>query len=127
MFKVGIVGWRGMVGSVLIQRMHEENDFESIDAHFFSTSQSGEKVNILNSQESSLLDAFDIDELIKMDILLSCQGGDYTKKILNSLREKGWSGHWIDAASTLRMDSDAMIVLDPINKDAINTAIKSWQ
>ena len=125
MFKVGIVGWRGMVGSVLIQRMHEENDFESIDAHFFSTSQSGEKVNILNSQESSLLDAFDIDELIKMDILLSCQGGDYTKKILNSLREKGWSGHWIDAASTLRMDSDAMIVLDPINKDAINTAIKA--
>ena len=85
MFKVGIVGWRGMVGSVLIQRMHEENDFESIDAHFFSTSQSGEKVNILNSQESSLLDAFDIDELIKMDILLSCQGGDYTKKILNAL------------------------------------------
>ncbi len=114
-----------MVGSVLIKRMHEENDFESIDAHFFSTSQSGEKVHILNSQESSLLDAFDINELIKMDILLSCQGGDYTKKILNPLREKGWSGHWIDAASTLRMNSDAMIVLDPINKDAINTAIKA--
>ena len=78
MLKVGIIGWRGMVGSVLIQRMHEENDFESIDAHFFSTSQSGGKVRILKSQESTLLDAFDADELIKMDILLSCQGGDYT-------------------------------------------------
>ena len=87
MFKVGIVGWRGMVGSVLIQRMHEENDFERIDSNFFSTSQSGEKVNILNSQESSLLDAFDIDELIKMDILLSCQGGDY-KKNTQPLKEE---------------------------------------
>ena len=80
MLKVGIIGWRGMVGSVLIQRMHEEGDFGSIDAHFFSTSQSGGKVRILKSQESNLLDAFDVDELIKMDILLSCQGGDYTKK-----------------------------------------------
>ncbi|MDA9155569.1 hypothetical protein N9N95_01270 [Methylophilaceae bacterium] len=112
MLKVGIIGWRGMVGSVLIQRMHEENDFESIDAHFFSTSQSGGKVRILKSQESNLLDAFDVDELIKMDILLSCQGGDYTKKMLHPLREKNWSGHWVDAASTLRMNSDAMIVLD---------------
>jgi len=130
MFKVGIIGWRGMVGSVLIQRMHEKNDFESIDVHFFSTSQSGEKVRILKTQESILLDAFDVDELIKMDILLSCQGGDYTKKILYLLREKNWSGHWIDAASTLRMNFDAMIVLDPINKDAIDKAIergnKNW-
>ena len=130
MFKVGIIGWRGMVGSVLIQRMHEENDFESIDAHFFSTSQSGGKVRILKSQESTLLDAFDTDELIKMDILLSCQGGDYTKKMLHPLREKNWSGHWVDAASTLRMNSDAMIVLDPINKEAIDKAIekgnKNW-
>ena len=130
MLKVGIIGWRGMVGSVLIQRMHEENDFEGIDAHFFSTSQSGGKVHILKSQESTLLDAFDVSELMEMNILLSCQGGDYTEKVLHSLREKNWTGHWIDAASTLRMSSDAMIVLDPINKDAIDRAIedgnKNW-
>ena len=130
MLKVGIIGWRGMVGSVLIQRMHEENDFEGIDAHFFSTSQSGGKVHILKSQESTLLDAFDVSELMEMNILLSCQGGDYTEKVLHSLREKNWTGHWIDAASTLRMSSDAMIVLDTINKDAIDRAIedgnKNW-
>ncbi|MBT3826790.1 MAG: aspartate-semialdehyde dehydrogenase [Nitrosomonadales bacterium] len=130
MYKVGIIGWRGMVGSVLIQRMHEENDFFNINAQFFSTSQAGESVRILKSQESILLDAFDIGALKKMDILLSCQGGDYTKKILPSLRKKNWNGHWIDAASTLRMDSDAVIVLDPINKDAIKSAIeagnKNW-
>ncbi|MBT3917631.1 MAG: aspartate-semialdehyde dehydrogenase, partial [Nitrosomonadales bacterium] len=87
MYKVGIIGWRGMVGSVLIQRMHEENDFFNINAQFFSTSQAGESVRILKSQESILLDAFDIGALKKMDILLSCQGGDYTKKILPSLRK----------------------------------------
>ena len=130
MFKVGIIGWRGMVGSVLIQRMHEEKDFEKIHTQFFSTSQSGKKVRILKSSESTLMNALDMNALIEMDILLSCQGGDYTKKILPKLREQKWKGHWIDAASSLRMNSDAVIVLDPINKkaieDAINAGNKNW-
>ena len=124
MLRVGIIGWRGMVGSVLLQRMHEENDFDKIDTYFFSTSQAGEKVHVLKSQESTLHNALDVHELKGMDILLSCQGGDYTKKILPLLREEKWDGHWIDAASTLRMDSNAVIVLDPINKEAIENAIK---
>ncbi|MDB2679973.1 aspartate-semialdehyde dehydrogenase [Methylophilaceae bacterium] len=124
MLRVGIIGWRGMVGSVLLQRMHEENDFDKIDTYFFSTSQAGEKVHVLKSQESTLHNALDVHELKEMDILLSCQGGDYTKKILPLLREEKWDGHWIDAASTLRMDSNAVIVLDPINKEAIENGIK---
>lgn len=124
MLRVGIIGWRGMVGSVLLQRMHEENDFDKIDTYFFSTSQAGEKVHVLKSQKSTLHNALDVHELKGMDILLSCQGGDYTKKILPLLREEKWDGHWIDAASTLRMDSNAVIVLDPINKEAIENAIK---
>jgi len=130
MYKVGFVGWRGMVGSVLMKRMQEESDFDDINPFFFSTSQAGEKILISGIKGSILIDANDIEALAEMDILLSCQGSDYTKKVLGPLREKGWDGHWIDSASTLRMQDDALIVLDPINKKAIDQAYidgnKNW-
>lgn len=120
---VGLVGWRGMVGSVLMQRMQEENDFAHIEPVFFSTSNAGGKAPAMAKNEATLKDANDIDALKKCDIILTCQGGDYTTEIYPKLRAAGWNGYWIDAASTLRMKDDAIIVLDPVNLDVIKSAL----
>lgn len=125
MNRVGFVGWRGMVGSVLMQRMQEENDFKEFESTFFSTSQTGNSAPSFSGSDSALKDAHDIEELAAMDIILSCQGGDYTSDIYPKLRSTGWQGHWIDAASPLRMEKDAVIVLDPLNKDLIQEAYKN--
>src|SRR5664279_3394784 len=120
MKKVGLVGWRGMVGSVLMQRMAEEGDFDHIDPAYFSTSAVGGKAPTLGGKEGGVLhDATSIETLKQMDIVISCQGGDYTKEIFPKLRATGWAGHWIDAASTLRMEKDAVIILDPVNLNVI--------
>ncbi|EGF33967.1 Aspartate-semialdehyde dehydrogenase [Oxalobacteraceae bacterium IMCC9480] len=121
---VGLVGWRGMVGSVLLQRMQEEDDFAHIEPVFFSTSNAGGKAPALARNETTLKDASDIDALKKCDIILTCQGGDYTSEIFPKLRAAGWNGYWIDAASTLRMEDDAIIVLDPVNLDVIKTGLQ---
>ncbi len=130
MLKVGFVGWRGMVGSVLMQRMMEENDFGEIEPQFFTTSQVGGKGPNVGKETPALLDAKDINALSAMDAIVSCQGGDYTSEIYPQLRKAGWSGHWIDAASTLRMEKDAVIVLDPVNmhviEDALHKGGKNW-
>ena len=127
---VGLVGWRGMVGSVLMQRMQEENDFAHIEPVFFSTSNAGGKAPALAKNETTLKDANDIEALKKCDIILTCQGGDYTTEIFPKLRAAGWQGYWIDAASTLRMKDDAIIVLDPINlgviKDGLGKGVKNY-
>lgn len=120
---VGLVGWRGMVGSVLMQRMQEENDFSFIEPVFFSTSNAGGKAPAMAKNESTLKDANDIDSLKKCDVILTCQGGDYTSDIYPKLRAAGWHGYWIDAASTLRMTDDSIIVLDPVNLNVIKTAL----
>ena len=120
---VGLVGWRGMVGSVLMQRMQEENDFAHIEPVFFSTSNAGGKAPAMAKNESTLKDANDIESLTKCDIILTCQGGDYTTEVYPKLRAAGWNGYWIDAASTLRMKDDAIIVLDPVNIDVIKSAL----
>ena len=120
---VGLVGWRGMVGSVLMQRMQEETDFAHIEPVFFSTSNAGGKAPAVAKNESTLKDANDIESLKKCDIILTCQGGDYTTEIYPKLRAAGWNGYWIDAASTLRMKDDAIIVLDPVNLDVIKSAL----
>lgn len=125
MKKVGFVGWRGMVGSVLVDRMKEENNFSNINASFFTTSQVGMKAPEIINGEKILLDAHSLKELSKMDIILSCQGGDYTEKVYADLKKDNWDGHWIDAASTLRMADESIIVLDPINESSINTALKN--
>jgi len=122
---VGLVGWRGMVGSVLMQRMQEEKDFDHIEPVFFSTSNAGGKAPALAKNETALKDANDIDALKKCDIILTCQGGDYTSDVFPKLRSAGWNGYWIDAASSLRMKDDAIIVLDPVNMDVIKHALKS--
>ena len=122
---VGLVGWRGMVGSVLMQRMQEENDFAHIEPVFFSTSNAGGKAPSMAKNETALKDANDIDALKKCDIILTCQGGDYTTEIFPKLRAAGWNGYWIDAASTLRMKDDAIIVLDPVNLNVIKSALSS--
>lgn len=124
---VGFVGYRGMVGSVLMKRMLEEGDFEGIDPVFFSTSQAGSAAPTFGGalEESTLKDAHDIDELAKLPVIVTAQGGDYTKAVHSQLRERGWSGLWIDAASTLRMNDDAVIVLDPINRDVIDRGLES--
>jgi aspartate-semialdehyde dehydrogenase len=122
---VGIVGWRGMVGSVLLERMSAENDFEHFEAVFFSTSQAGEDGPDIGQGTRALKDANDVDALIKMDMIVSCQGGDYTTEIHGKLREAGYKGLWIDAASTLRMSKDATIILDPVNRRNIDAALKS--
>ncbi|MEY5003260.1 MAG: aspartate-semialdehyde dehydrogenase [Pseudomonadota bacterium] len=127
---VGLVGWRGMVGSVLMQRMQEENDFAHIEPVFFSTSNAGGKAPALAKNETALKDANDIEALKKCDIILTCQGGDYTTEIFPKLRAAGWNGYWIDAASSLRMKDDAIIVLDPINlgviKDGLSKGVKNY-
>ena len=120
---VGLVGWRGMVGSVLIDRMLQEKDFDLIEPIFFSTSNAGGKAPAMAKNETILKDANDIQALAKCDIILTAQGGDYTKDVYPKLRAAGWSGHWIDAASALRMDNDAVIILDPVNRDVIDSAL----
>lgn len=124
---VGFVGYRGMVGSVLMKRMLQEGDFEGINPVFFSTSQAGQPAPTFDGAlpESVLEDAHDLDKLAKLPIIVTTQGGDYTKAVHSSLRERGWQGIWIDAASTLRMNQDAVIVLDPINRDVIDRGLDS--
>ncbi|WP_334187974.1 aspartate-semialdehyde dehydrogenase [Noviherbaspirillum sp.] len=121
---VGLVGWRGMVGSVLMQRMQQEGDFAHIEPVFFSTSNAGGKAPAMAKNETTLKDAGNIDELKKCDIIITCQGGDYTTEIFPQLRAAGWNGYWIDAASTLRMKDDAIIILDPVNLDVIKDALQ---
>lgn len=123
MKRVGFVGWRGMVGSVLMQRMHEEDDFSMIEPIFFTTSQKGGKGPDIGNGATSLEDAYDIAKLKSMDIIISCQGGDYTNAVFTKLRQANWKGYWIDAASKLRMNKDAVIILDPINKPVIKQAL----
>ena len=123
MKRVGFIGWRGMVGSVLMQRMREENDFALVDPVFFTTSQKGGKGPDIGREVSPLQDAYNIDELKAMDIIISCQGGDYTSAVFGKLRQSGWQGYWIDAASTLRMGQDAIIILDPVNLPVIKQAL----
>jgi len=131
MKKLGLVGWRGMVGSVLLQRMAEERDFDFIEPVYFSTSSVGGKAPSLGGRDAPVLqDALSIDALRPMDIIITCQGGDYTKDVFPRLRASGWNGHWIDAASTLRMEKDTVIILDPVNLDVIRAALanggKNW-
>ncbi len=120
---VGLVGWRGMVGSVLMDRMQAEGDFGLIEPVFFSTSNAGGKAPAMARNEATLQDGHDIAALAKCDIILTAQGGDYTTEVYPKLRAAGWSGHWIDAASTLRMKDDAVIVLDPVNSPVIKNAL----
>ncbi len=127
---VGLVGWRGMVGSVLMQRMQEEGDFAHIEPVFFTTSNPGGNAPAMAKNETKLKSATDIEELKKCEIIISCQGGDYTTEVFPKLRAAGWNGYWIDAASTLRMEKDAVIVLDPVNmhviKDALGKGVKNF-
>ena len=123
MKRVGLVGWRGMVGSVLMQRMREENDFALIDPVFFTTSNIGGDAPGFVKGCETLKDAKSIDDLRQMDIVISCQGGNYTTEVFSRLRATGWTGYWIDAASTLRMQSDAIIILDPVNHDVIKAGL----
>jgi aspartate-semialdehyde dehydrogenase len=129
MKRVGLVGWRGMVGSVLMQRMRAENDFALIEPVFFTTSNIGGK-GPAEAGGTPLKDARSVDELRRMDIVITCQGGDYTNEIFPRLRAAGWNGHWIDAASSLRMKDDAVIILDPVNlnviKDALAKGGRNW-
>jgi aspartate-semialdehyde dehydrogenase len=133
MKKVGLIGWRGMVGSVLMERMQAENDFAHIEPVFFSTSAAGgdaPKFASKTTVETKLQNASDLDALKKLDIIITCQGGDYTKEVYPKLRAAGWNGYWIDAAKTLRMQDDAVIILDPVNmpviKDALAKGLKNY-
>jgi aspartate-semialdehyde dehydrogenase len=127
---VGIVGWRGMVGSVLMERMQAENDFALFEPLFFSTSNAGGAAPAQAKNEKKLVDASDVKALARCDIVVTCQGGDYTNEVFPKLRAAGWKGHWIDAASALRMKDDAIIVLDPVNMPVIKNALakgnKNW-
>jgi len=125
MVKAGFIGWRGMVGSVLMNRMQEENDFKNFEPVFFSTSQVGKKGPELNMDTPLLQDAYDIKMLSENDIILTCQGSGYTKEVYPRLRASGWNGYWIDAASALRMEDSSIIVLDPVNMDVIKNALKA--
>ncbi|WP_146360980.1 aspartate-semialdehyde dehydrogenase [Arthrobacter yangruifuii] len=119
----GFIGWRGMVGSVLMQRMQDEGDFDLINPVFFSTSNAGGDAPSFASGAGPLQDAYDVDALAKLPIIVTAQGGDYTAEIFPKLRAAGWDGIWIDAASTLRMEDDAIIVLDPVNRDVIDAGL----
>ncbi|MBB3293019.1 aspartate-semialdehyde dehydrogenase [Mitsuaria sp. BK045] len=127
---VGLVGWRGMVGSVLMDRMAQERDFDLIEPLFFSTSNAGGTAPSFAKNETALQSAFDIEQLKRCEIIITCQGGDYTNEIYPKLRAAGWNGHWIDAASSLRMADNAVIVLDPVNMPVIKNALakggKDW-
>ncbi|NUP86126.1 MAG: aspartate-semialdehyde dehydrogenase [Burkholderiaceae bacterium] len=120
---VGLVGWRGMVGSVLMDRMQAEGDFDLFEPLFFSTSNAGGRAPAMAKNETALMDAFDIAQLERCDIIVTAQGGDYTTEVFPKLRAAGWNGHWIDAASTLRMKDDAVIILDPVNMPVIQSAL----
>ncbi|NJD55315.1 MAG: aspartate-semialdehyde dehydrogenase [Nitrospirae bacterium] len=130
MMRAGFVGWRGMVGSVLMGRMLEEKDFDHVDPVFFTTSNVGGKGPHIGRDVPALKDARNIDELKSVEVIISCQGGDYTSEVFPKLRASGWNGYWIDAASTLRMDKDAVIILDPVNlrviKDGLAKGIKNY-
>ncbi|HEY5321277.1 MAG TPA: aspartate-semialdehyde dehydrogenase, partial [Caldimonas sp.] len=119
----GLVGWRGMVGSVLLDRMEAEGDFALIEPLFFSTSDKGGTAPKHAKNETRLQDAYDIEALKRCETIITCQGGEYTKDVYPRLRAAGWKGHWIDAASTLRMQDDAVIVLDPVNMPVIQSAL----
>lgn len=123
MLKVGLVGWRGMVGSVLMDRMRAENDFANIEPVFFSTSQVGISGPDVGKDIPVLQDARDIQALKAMDVIITCQGGDYTTEVYQPLRDAGWNGYWIDAASTLRMKDDAVLILDPVNRAVLDDAL----
>src|ERR687895_2353266 len=123
MMRVGIVGWRGMVGSVLVQRMREERDFDHVEPVFFSTSQAGGKGPQIGKALEAVKNAADLGELKKLPVIISCQGGDYTNEIYPKLRREGWKGYWIDAASALRMNDEAVIILDPVNLPLIQKAL----
>lgn len=125
MKNVGFIGWRGMVGPVLMQRMVEERDFDAIRPVFFSTSQLGRAAPSFGGTTGTLQDAFDLEALKALDIIVTCQGGDYTNEIYPKLRESGWQGYWIDAASSLRMKDDAIIILDPVNQDVITDGLNN--
>ena len=124
MLRVGIVGWRGMVGSVLVQRMREERDFDPIEPVFFSTSQAGGTAPNVGKAVEAVKSATDIAALKALPVIMSCQGGDYTNEVYPKLRAAGWQGYWIDAASALRMNDDAVIILDPVNMPLIKDALK---
>jgi len=125
MFRVGFVGWRGMVGSVLMQRMKEENAFKGFEPLFFSTSQVGQEAPEIGMDIPKLQDAFDLNILSELDIIVSCQGSDYTGKVYPELRKNSWQGYWIDSASKLRMEDDSIIILDPVNRDVIDESLAS--
>lgn len=122
--KVGFVGWRGMVGSVLMERMQSENDFADIEPIFFTTSNVGGAAPAVAAGLPALKDAYSVEDLKQLDVIITCQGGDYTSEIFPKLRSSGWNGYWIDAASSLRMEDDAVIVLDPVNRNVIDAALK---
>ena len=122
MQKLGLIGWRGMVGSVLMERLAAENDLERVHSTYFTTSQAGQPAPA-GASEALLQDAHNLDALRAMDIIISCQGGDYTKAVHGPLRASGWKGYWIDAASTLRMAPEATIILDPVNRAVIDQAL----
>lgn len=121
--KVGFIGWRGMVGSVLMERMQAEGDFSGFEPLFFSTSQVGEQGPSIGFEATALRDARDVDELMKLDVIVTCQGGDYTSEMHEKVRSRGFRGYWIDAASTLRMCKSSIIVLDPVNQDVIEQGL----
>jgi len=123
--KVGFVGWRGMVGSVLMERMQAENDFAAIEPVFFTTSNVGGAAPVVAAGLPALKDAYSVDDLKQLDVIVTCQGGDYTNEIFPKLRSSGWNGYWIDAASSLRMQDDAVIILDPVNQGVIDSALKN--
>lgn len=123
MKKVGIIGWRGMVGSVLMERMQTENDFNQFTPVFFTTTQVDQKAPDVGIEAPPLIDAYDVETLMDMDIILSCQGGGYTETVQPELEKRNWPGFWIDAASTLRMEDNAIIVLDPVNRHVIDNAL----
>lgn len=123
--RVGFVGWRGMVGSVLLDRMRAEGDFVDLEPSFFSTSAPGSPGPDVGQGRAPLGDARDLDTLASLPVLVSTQGGGYTSEVYGALRSRGWSGVWVDAASTLRMDDDAVLVLDPVNGDAVREAVRA--
>jgi len=123
MKRVGLIGWRGMVGSVLMERMRDEGDFSDIEPVFFTTSQTGQPGPDIGKEVEPLQDATDIDALKEMDVIITCQGGSFTKDVYPKLRNVGWQGYWIDAASALRMDDSTIIVLDPVNLDVIKNGL----
>lgn len=123
MLRVGFIGWRGMVGSVLMERMIAENDFNGFEPLFFSTSEIGKNGPEIGRDTAAVEDSFDYELLMSLDIIVSCQGGDYTNTCYPRLRRSGWNGYWVDAASTLRMEEDSVIVLDPVNRSVIDNAL----